>query len=188
MKERQREAATNAILEAAEEVAAKRGVENCSIAAIAQQAGVAVGTLYNYFPDRERLLAAWMQQRRDELAPKIEAAAIASAKLPFERRLRTFVAEILRIFEEKRQFIRVMAALDPKVSTHKEKQPPVIATLLTAFQDMLRPIAGDRTEEHARMLLGMVRGLAHWRAEQDLPVDTDAQLIADTFLKGIQKK
>ena len=44
MKERQREAACEAILEAAEQVAAERGLENTSIAAIAERAGVATGS------------------------------------------------------------------------------------------------------------------------------------------------
>lgn len=188
MKERQRQAATQAIIEAAEQVAAERGLENTSIAAIAERAGVAVGTLYNYFPDRDHLLASWLQYRRDELVPKIEAAALIGAKLPFDRRLRAYVTAVLQVFEGKRQFIRVMSTLDPKVMKVKEKQPPVLATMVTTLESMFRPVAPDRAEHYARMLVGMIRGIAHWRADQDMPLDQDADLIADTFLKGMSKR
>src|SRR5258708_31841270 len=51
-------------------------------------AGVAVGTLYNYFPDRDALLVALFQMRRAQLIPQIEALAEAARTLPFDRRLR----------------------------------------------------------------------------------------------------
>jgi AcrR family transcriptional regulator len=187
MKDRQREAATQAILEAAEQVAAERGLENTSIALIARRAGVAVGTLYNYFPDREHLLASWLQHRRDELVPRIEAAALTGAKLPFERRLRAYLADVMRIFEDKRKFIRVMASHDPKLLKIKERHPPVLVTMVSTLESMIRQVAPDRATEYARLLLSMVRGMALWRSEQDQPLDQDADLIADTFLKGMKK-
>jgi AcrR family transcriptional regulator len=187
MKEAQREAATQAIIEAAEQVAAERGLENASIAAIAKRAGVAVGTLYNYFPDREHLLASWLQHRRDEMVPQIEAAALTGAKLPFERRLRAYVADVLRIFEDKRKFVRVMASHDPKLMKVKERQPPLLATIVSTLESMFRQVVTDRAAEYARLLLAMVRGMALWRAEQDQPLDQDADLIVDTFLKGMKK-
>ncbi len=84
MRLRAREAASTVILEAAEEVASQRGLEATSTAAIAERAGVAVGTLYNYFPDRDALIAALFKYRRDELIPRIVAAAAETKHLPFE--------------------------------------------------------------------------------------------------------
>lgn len=55
MKQRAREAAGIALLEAAEHVAAERGIDQTSIAAIAERAQVAVGTLYNYL-DRKSVV------------------------------------------------------------------------------------------------------------------------------------
>jgi len=185
MKERQREAATEAILEAAEQVAAERGLAGTSIAAIAKRAGVAVGTLYNYFPDREQLLATWMQHRRNELVPAIEAAALAHVKLPFERRLRAYLADILAIFEKKRQFVRVMASLGPQQQKFNEKKPAVLAAMIASLEEMLRPVAPQLAENYAHMLVGMIRGMAHWRAEADVPLDQDAELLAETFLRGM---
>src|SRR6185369_9232614 len=79
-----REAVSEAILEAAEAVALENGLEASSAAAIAARAGVAVGTLYNYFPDRDGILSALFKSRRAEILPGVEAAAAAGAGLPFE--------------------------------------------------------------------------------------------------------
>lgn len=178
----------HAILEAAEEVAAARGLENTSIAAIAQRAGVAVGTLYNYFPDREQLLASWLQHRRDELVPKIEAAALTGAKLPFERRLRAYLEAVMQIFDEKRRFVKVMAGMEPKAAKIKERTPPVLVTMQRTLEEMIEPVAPENYEAYAQLLLGMIRGIVHWRSAKDQPLDHDAALIADTFLKGMQRK
>lgn len=185
MKVRQREAASEAIIDAAEEIAAERGLENTSIAAIAERAGVATGTLYNYFPDRDALLASWFALRRKEMIPRIEAAAKEHAHLPFEQWLRAYLSDLFAVFEEKRQFIRVMASSDQKHGKLKEKQPAVMMSMLVAIQDQLKQIAPARAEECARMLVGSIRGIAQWRCETGTDMSADAELIAQTFLHGI---
>jgi AcrR family transcriptional regulator len=186
MRARQREAAAGAILEAAEEVAAERGLENTSVAAIAERAGVASGTLYNYFPDREALIASWFQWRRDQMVPKIDAAAKAHAHLPFEKWLRAYLEDLFVVFEEKRQYIRVMSTLDQKAIKLKEfKQPAVLVAMFAALEERMRAFAPKRAEEYARILVGMVRGIAHWRCEHGGDMSGDAALIAETFLHGV---
>lgn len=55
---RPRAASKEAILEAALAVFRERGYEGTTIPAIAQRLGVSQGTLYNYFPSKEKLLFA----------------------------------------------------------------------------------------------------------------------------------
>ncbi|MEO8549744.1 MAG: helix-turn-helix domain-containing protein, partial [Kofleriaceae bacterium] len=113
MKQRAREAAATALLEAAEHVAAERGIDQTSIAAIAERAQVAVGTLYNYFPDRESLLAALFKWRRDEMLPRLVAASAAAAlEGAFEQRLRLFMLSVARAFDGYRRFCRVAMSAD----------------------------------------------------------------------------
>ncbi|MFJ7204383.1 TetR/AcrR family transcriptional regulator [Streptomyces sp. NPDC098789] len=65
-----RSAATLArVLRAAEEIASSVGLEEMTIAAVADRAGVAVGTIYRRFEDKEQLIAALserMLERREE--------------------------------------------------------------------------------------------------------------------------
>jgi AcrR family transcriptional regulator len=64
------------ILEAAEEVFAAEGV-TAPVDAVAERAGVGVGTLYRNFPTKEALFEAIVVMRIDELAQAIESVADA---------------------------------------------------------------------------------------------------------------
>jgi AcrR family transcriptional regulator len=47
-----------AIVEAAAQILERRGAEGFNTAAVAERAGVSIGTLYQYFPDKQAILAA----------------------------------------------------------------------------------------------------------------------------------
>src|SRR3954471_24804261 len=64
LRSRLREATSAAILDAAEETFAQKGLASATMNDIAAAAGVAVGTLYNHFKDRDALLATLLQDRR----------------------------------------------------------------------------------------------------------------------------
>src|SRR5579883_256025 len=138
LKARLRAAASGVILDAVEEVALERGIDNASIAAIADRAGVAVGTLYNYFPDRDAMITALFACRRGELAPRIIAAAADAEALPFEDRLRAYTRGVAAVFEARRKFMRVAIAFDQegrRVADHKH-------TLITLFTQHVEAIFG----------------------------------------------
>lgn len=97
-----------AILDAAEELIAAKGLHGAGLAQIAKTAGVAVGTLYNYFEDRDAMVRALFETRRAVLRPKVLAALAAGADLPFEPRLRTFMRRLFEVFEEHRRYIKVV--------------------------------------------------------------------------------
>lgn len=61
------------ILEAARETVARRGLD-AEIREIAERAGVGVGTLYRHFESREGLLAALIQQAKEELLARLQTA------------------------------------------------------------------------------------------------------------------
>ncbi|WP_424217309.1 TetR/AcrR family transcriptional regulator (plasmid) [Streptomyces sp. BI20] len=74
-----RSAATLArVLRAAEEIASTTGLEEMTIAGVAKRAGVAVGTIYRRFEDKEQLIGALterMLERREEyVAERLRAA------------------------------------------------------------------------------------------------------------------
>jgi len=121
------------------------------------------------------------------MMPRVEAAARAHAHLPLAPWLRAYLGDLFALFEEKRQFIRVMASIDQKAVKKRDKHPAVLISMLGALQEMVEPIAHGKSEVYARMLLGMVRGLAHWRCESGGSMSGDADLIADMFLRGVHR-
>jgi len=187
MRERVREAAAAAILDAAEDVAAERGIDATSIAAIAERAGVAVGTLYNYFEDRDALLAALFRSRREEIVPGLEAAAVATRHLAFEDRLHAYVAQVFEVFERHRRFLQVAISVDQAAVKVRGRQQIVLHLITDALVDILEPFAPSRAAEYARMLMGALKSLAQWRVEQRQPMTHDARLVVETFLRGMAR-
>jgi AcrR family transcriptional regulator len=108
LRERLREEAGRAILAAAEEVFAEQGLAGARMEQVAARAGVAVGTLYNHFRDRDALLAAVRRSRREALLARVDDALARTRGEPVEPRLRAFAAAVL---EHGREHGRFLAAL-----------------------------------------------------------------------------
>nr|HEX4317748.1 TetR/AcrR family transcriptional regulator [Kofleriaceae bacterium] len=188
LKARLREAASGAILDAVEDVALERGIDNASIAAIADRAGVAVGTLYNYFPDREAMIAALFRARRGELAPRVSEAARLAEPLPFEDRLRAYTRGVLAAFDARRPFVRLAIAMDQQGRRVPDDRPNLIGVFLIHVEAIFRDAAGkhqlpdDRVAELARFYIGAMKAYNAYRLELDEVADAD--FLVDTFLHG----
>ncbi len=107
LKTQMREAVRAEILDAVEELIATRGLHGAPLAQIARRAGVAVGTLYNYFADRDAMIRALFDSRRAMLRPKLAAAIANASQLPFEKRLRQYMRDVFATFDEHRRFVKV---------------------------------------------------------------------------------
>ena len=108
LRDRLREATTREILDAAETVLAEQGVAAASMASIAQRAGVSVGTLYNYFKDKDQLLATILTVRRQEFATHLDGVAKDQADAPFEVHLEVFIRTVFQLFNQYRKFLRIV--------------------------------------------------------------------------------
>jgi AcrR family transcriptional regulator len=108
VRDRVRDVTVQAILSAAETVFYEEGLHAAHMNDIAARAGVAVGTLYNYFKDREALLASLLEARREELLGRIDEALAASQGVTFRERLKVLMAAILAHAQAHRQFLHIL--------------------------------------------------------------------------------
>jgi AcrR family transcriptional regulator len=67
-------ASVDAILEATIQVLLQVGKEQLTTTKVAQRAGVSVGTLYQYFPNKSSLLKAALKRHLDDVAEAVESA------------------------------------------------------------------------------------------------------------------
>ena len=112
LRERQREQTATAILDAAEELFAEQGLANAHMNEIATRVGVAVGTLYNHFKDRDSLLAALLQNRRDDLLARMDAFLEKPSSGNFRDDLSGLVKEMGNFFEEHKRFHIILHRLE----------------------------------------------------------------------------
>jgi AcrR family transcriptional regulator len=191
LRTRLRAAASDAILDATEAVAAERGLEGASIAAIAERAGVAVGTLYNYFPDREGLIAALFKVRRASLVPRITTIAAEHAELPFAARLRAVVRDVMGAYEEHRPFLRIALDADRTMPKVKDPRQTLMVHFLSALEQLFAAgvaegrVPAGREQACARMLQGALKALVIWHIERGTPLTDDVDVLVDTFLFGV---
>lgn len=68
------------------------GPEAATTRAIAEESGYAVGTLYEYFPNRTALLSGYVRHCMEQLCSDLAAANTALAGEPWETRLRKLVS------------------------------------------------------------------------------------------------
>lgn len=71
-----------AIVEAAARILEQGGRGDFTTNAIAARAGVSIGSLYQYFPDKQAIVAALIREKRQELVGHIRKAMIGADSLP----------------------------------------------------------------------------------------------------------
>ena len=71
-----------AICEATIQVLLSHGAERLTTTRVADRAGVSVGTLYQYYPNKQSLLYAVMEEHLDRVATAVEAACEQSCHKP----------------------------------------------------------------------------------------------------------
>lgn len=75
------------ILDAAQNVISRSGIQGATAAAIAKEAGISIGSLYQYFPTKDAVLAAWEERVwTSEMAVLAQKAfEFSSVTYPIER-------------------------------------------------------------------------------------------------------
>jgi AcrR family transcriptional regulator len=108
LRDRIRDTTIEAILEAAEVVFAEAGVHAAKVEAIAAQAGVSVGTIYNHLGDRESVLTALVNARRSEMLQLLDDTLKSEAGKPFSHQIKTFLSAIVGHFEAHSKFFSIL--------------------------------------------------------------------------------
>jgi AcrR family transcriptional regulator len=108
LRDRLREATLREIMNAAEEVFAESGLESATMAQIAERAGVAVGTLYNRFADRDALMEALHSDRRAEVLAELDRTIAALESHGFREQLTGFFTTWFEKIDEHRPFFRLL--------------------------------------------------------------------------------
>ncbi|HET6414231.1 MAG TPA: TetR/AcrR family transcriptional regulator [Anaeromyxobacter sp.] len=188
LRDRLRDEVDRTILAAAEEVFSEEGL-SAKVEKIAARAGVAVGTLYNHFADREALATALARARRDSLLSRLDAALSECDGRPVEDQLRAFVSAVAEHGKAHGRYLSMLvqagegpARAHPGHSLLEDllSRVDVIAARGIASGE-LRP---EGREVYGLALLGMIR-LANVRIlEGAAKWESLAGPLVDLFLRG----
>lgn len=195
LRDKFKEATAQEIMNAAEAELAEHGLANTSISAIANRAGVSVGTIYNYFKDKEVLLSTLIAERRQQFGVHFEKAMETHKALPFERHLEEIVNAVFEIFETQRNFLRIILENEKPMGVKgvRAKRP------LLQFIDRFRPLADKGVESgllspqdadlYASALAALIRSVMIERLNDTTRPFKDATpFVLRMFLDGARRR
>lgn len=159
VREESRAVYRQAILEAAVRVFGSTGFRDAKIADIASEAGVATGTLYNYFSSKEEIFQSILEDGREQMRARVsECEAISE---PLER-LRSLLHCLLEFLEEHGSLFAIYVQLG------------------TTERHTLRQQDDPNDDEFRRLLLGVFERAiidAGTRIRRDLPPELLAVML-----------
>jgi AcrR family transcriptional regulator len=105
----------DALLEATARVLVKEGYDRASTNRIAEVAGVSIGSLYQYFPSKEALVAAVIDRHTQEVSKVTRNALVKAAARPIEVAAREFVSVAIDAHRVNPKLHGVLAEQIPRV-------------------------------------------------------------------------
>ncbi|HYA06925.1 MAG TPA: TetR/AcrR family transcriptional regulator [Xanthobacteraceae bacterium] len=104
----------DALLEATARVLMKEGYDRASTNKIAAVAGVSIGSLYQYFPSKEALVAAVIDRHMHEMMRVVRDAVVKAATRPIEVAARELVSVMIDAHRVNPKLHRVLAEQVPR--------------------------------------------------------------------------
>jgi AcrR family transcriptional regulator len=151
-------ATVDAILEATAHILVRDGYDRASTNRVATAAGVSIGSLYQYFPSKESLVAALVDRHCEQMLGVLAESAARYASAPLGEAIRAGVAAQIRAHR-----------VDPHLHRVLIEQVPRLGRL-------------DRLAQLNRRAAEMVRSYleAHREEVRDMDLDTAAFIVVTT--------
>jgi AcrR family transcriptional regulator len=150
------------ILEAAAQVVAQEGTEGASTNAIADRAGFGVGTLYQYFRNKEALLLGLMQREADKIRAEVSDLTKHGENRSVDENIRALVRILIRAFGSRPHVRRALIVfLAGKVDLRK-----------------MQAIAED--------IAGIIRDAMRWRNDLPMPSQLRFRMLSRAVMGTIR--
>jgi len=188
------------IQEATMRVIARKGMAAATMQEIAEEAGVAKGTIYLYFRDRDELVEKTFETAMTQLGDRIDK--VLETDLSFEDKLREALRVRLAFFRENREFFRLYLSLRMPEGTPQQQRRqkrtchPQYRARIQKFADVLKDAMkrGEiRDYEQYRLALFVIEGstaiiLERLTEDAPPPEEADVDFMTQLILDGVRKR
>jgi AcrR family transcriptional regulator len=149
-----------AILEASAQLLEAGGLAAFTTNAVAERAGVSIGTLYQYFADKQALLRAIAEREMTTTLAAVSAALRGDSQASLEVRMRTMVRAIINAFAGRQRARKAVVQAVLLQGNAIEMLAPIIAFLAATPAGALHSLARLGPEQRfvlSRALMGAIR-------------------------------
>jgi AcrR family transcriptional regulator len=153
-----------AILEATTHILTQEGYDKANTNRIAERAGISIGSLYQYFPNKESLMAALIEQHSNEIAQLMESKLKDLSDAPLEIAIPALIKAVIAAHAIDPCLHQVLSEEIPRSerSQQGQKADEHIAELLRAYlarwNDSIRP---QNLEMTVFILMRTIESLCH---------------------------
>lgn len=159
------EATMEAIVEAAAQILERDGEEAATTARIAERAGVSIGTLYQYFADRDAVLAALIRRDRQTVGAEIMLRIAEGNPSNAEAMVRDIIAALLAVMRPRRRRRRLIAlgtAMRVQAGDETGSMIDRVGLMMVAVaarypDDIARPLTPTRAYVLTHAVMGALR-------------------------------
>ncbi|OAE97512.1 TetR family transcriptional regulator [Bradyrhizobium centrolobii] len=156
-------ATVDALIEATARILVREGFEKASTNRIAELAGVSVGSLYQYFPSKEALVAAVIDRHNQEIMRVVRAALAETIELPIEKAVRRLVAVAIEAHRIDPKLHPVLAEQIPRTGQLKDVEAfnREILSLVRAYLESRSELRKIDPELAAFACVSAIEAVAH---------------------------
>lgn len=187
-------ATIGAIVEAAAQILQKDGEDALTTAKIAERAGVSIGSVYQYFPNKEAILLALIRKERETIAAEVARRIAEIEPKNGETMVRGVIATLVASFRprrRRRKLVALMAALsvdrDDSGLELRERVGALIVSASRRYPDMAsRPLSEISAYVIVRAVLGAIRSavVENSKILDDPEFEEELCRLAIAYLKG----
>jgi AcrR family transcriptional regulator len=159
------------ILEAAARVLEARGLEGYNTNAVAERGGISVGSVYQYFPNKDALTLALIARFEEELLEKVRDAFAAAEGKNLTASLNLIVRAQLEVHAERAGLNRILETEEDRLrskssdsSAARELKELVRALLERHRREISKPVDDDAIED----LIVISRAMIDHALQKDL--------------------
>lgn len=165
------------ILEAAMQLLEKGGMPMLTTNAVARTAGVSVGTLYQYFANKDAILDALADRELSGLSERVLGVIADPARMPHAERVSRIVRAVTGLFGQRRRVQRIV--LEHSLARAGTRIGPLIQAIvarLTSDEHSPAPVSLSEAEAFvlANAFVGVMRAMI-MRSEGSSPADVEIE-------------
>ena len=188
------------IQEATMRVIARKGMAAATMQEIAEEAGVAKGTIYLYFRDRDELVEKTFESAMCQLREQIDE--VLDREMPFDEKIRAVMAAQLGFFANNREFFRLYLSLrmpdGTTARTRRQKRTchPQYRDRVQKLADVLKGAMARgeiREVDPYRMALFIIEGstaiiIERLTEDASPAAEAEVEFITGLILDGVRKR